>query len=140
MQQFSLCDSVHVTRGTLGAGEEVRYGRLELGVKCEDPGVWLGVVVKCEDCSERRVVPTPVRVFSRGSAAGGNSLVVAVEVEGDAVDVGLKVVLWYRCWMESPSSQAESSSLSCLHSRTQVRWDSGLTQAVTRHDPGTPIH
>ena len=31
---------------------EIRYGRLELGVKCEDPGVWLGVVVKCEGCSE----------------------------------------------------------------------------------------
>ena len=26
--------------GTLGAGEEIRYGRLELGVKCEDPGVY----------------------------------------------------------------------------------------------------
>ena len=33
------------------------------------------------------MVPTPVRVFSRGSAAGGNSLVVAVEVEGVVVDV-----------------------------------------------------
>ena len=64
----------------------IRYGRLELGVKCEDPGVYLEVVVRCEDCSERRVVPTPVRVFSRGSAAGGNSLVVAVEVGGG--DVG----------------------------------------------------
>ena len=31
---------------------EIRYGRLELGVKCEDPGVWLGVVVKCEDYNE----------------------------------------------------------------------------------------
>ena len=40
--------------------------------------------------------------------------------------------------MGSPSSQAETSSLSCLHSRTQIRWESGLTQAVTRHDPGTP--
>ena len=49
--------------------------------------MWLEVVVRCEDCSERRVVPTPVRVFSRGSAAGGNSLVVAVEVEGVVVDV-----------------------------------------------------
>ena len=49
--------------------------------------MWLGVVVKCEDYSERRVVPTPVRVFSRGSAAGGNSLVVAVEVEGGVVNV-----------------------------------------------------
>ena len=47
--------------------------------------MWLGVVVKCEDYSDRRVVPTPVRVFSRGSAAGGNSLVVAVEVEGGNV-------------------------------------------------------
>ena len=40
-----------------------------------------------EVVSGRRVVPTPVRVFSRGSAAGGNSLVVAVEVEGDVVNV-----------------------------------------------------
>ena len=45
-----------------------------------------GTVVKVEVVSGRRVVPTPVRVFSRGSAAGGNSLVVAVEVEGG--DVG----------------------------------------------------
>ena len=33
------------------------------------------------------MVSTPVRVFSRGSAAGGNSLVVAVEVEGGVVNV-----------------------------------------------------
>ena len=43
--------------------------------------------MEVEVVSGRRVVPTPVRVFSRGSAAGGNSLVVAVEVEGGVVNV-----------------------------------------------------
>ena len=43
---------------------EIRYGRLGLGVKCEDPGVWLGVVVKCKDYNEiHRLLPLRLKVL-----------------------------------------------------------------------------